>query len=77
MAPETHSVGQDLWLVAQLAWHLGYIIAVPAAVFGFAGASLDKALGTSPLFILLGFTLAVVLSAVGVYRKVKKILCSS
>ncbi len=77
MAPEQRSVGQDLWMVAQLAWSIGWIVAIPAVLFGFGGAFLDKTLGPSPIFILLGFTLAVVLSAVGVYRKVKQILRSS
>lgn len=65
---------QDLRLVAELAWSLGWIIAIPAVLFGFGGAYLDKALGTTPLFILLGLGSAVTLSGVGLYRKVKAIL---
>lgn len=77
MFPPQHqprSIKDDLWLTVQLAWHLGYIIAIPAVVFGFGGAYLDRTWGTSPLFILLGFALATVLSSWGVLRKVREIL---
>lgn len=67
----------DLRLVAELAWSLGWIIAIPAALFGFGGAYLDTSLGTTPLFILLGLGVAVTLSGVGLYRKVKTILSRS
>lgn len=63
----------SLFLSLRLAWSLGYIIAIPAVVFGLGGAYLDKYLQTSPLFLLLGFALAVGLSGLGVYRKVKEI----
>ena len=72
--PSTHSLKDDLWLSVQLAWHLGYIIAIPAVLFGFGGAYLDRIWGTSPLFILLGFALAALLSAWGVVQKIKRIL---
>ncbi|MDD5751256.1 MAG: AtpZ/AtpI family protein [Candidatus Peribacteraceae bacterium] len=60
-------------LSLRLAWSLGYIIALPAALFGFGGAYADKAFGTSPWLLLAGFALALLLSAIGVYRKVKEI----
>lgn len=63
-----------LWLGVQLAWDLGWIIAIPVVVLGLGGAYLDKYLGTSPLFILLGFILAVSLSFIGVKRKTKEIM---
>lgn len=69
-APPTLSV----LLAIRLAWNLGYLIAIPAVIFGFSGAYLDKALGTSPLFLLVGFVIAGLLSAVGVIRKVREVL---
>jgi len=74
-APEK-SLGSSLFLSLRLAWNLGYIIAIPVVVLGFGGAYLDRYMQTSPLFILIGFVLAAVLSAVGVYRKVKEILAN-
>ncbi|MFH0770497.1 MAG: AtpZ/AtpI family protein [Candidatus Peregrinibacteria bacterium] len=64
----------SLWLAIRLAWDLGFIIAVPAALFGFSGAYLDKIWGTSPLLLLVGFILAVILSAIGVRRRITDIL---
>lgn len=71
---EYRPIVADLWLVAQLAWSIGWIVAIPAVAFGFGGAALDRSLGTTPLFILLGLTTAVTLSGTGLYRKLKEIL---
>jgi len=68
------SQGMGLMLSLRLAWNLGFIIAVPVVVFGFGGAYLDKHFGTTPIFVITGFTLAIVLSGIGVWRKVKEIL---
>lgn len=68
------SIRQDLLLAVRLAWNFGYIIAIPAALFGFGGAYLDKQNGTSPLFILIGFAVALLLSGLGIWRKVKEIV---
>ena len=64
----------DLWLAVRLAWSLGYIIALPAVLFGFGGAHLDRAVHTSPWLLLLSLALAMGISAVGVYRRLKEIL---
>jgi len=63
-----------LFLSLRLAWNLGFLISVPVVVFGFGGAYMDKYYGTSPAFVITGFVLAIVLSGLGVYRKVKEIL---
>ncbi|KKQ70433.1 MAG: hypothetical protein UT33_C0015G0040 [Candidatus Peregrinibacteria bacterium GW2011_GWC2_39_14] len=57
-----------------LAWELGYTIALPIAILGFGGAYADKRLGTVPLFILIGIALAIIISGIGIYRKVKNIV---
>ncbi|MFH1444488.1 MAG: AtpZ/AtpI family protein [Candidatus Peregrinibacteria bacterium] len=62
-----------LFLSLRLAWNLGFIIAIPVAVFGFGGAYIDRMWGTTPIFIITGFAMAVILSGVGVYRKVREI----
>ncbi len=77
MATEKRSIASDLLLAVRLAWSFGYIIAIPAVLFGFGGAYLDKAQGTSPLFLLLGLALAMALSGIGVYRKVREIIGKS
>jgi len=70
---DTESPWSPLFLALRLAWNLGYIIALPAALFGFGGAFLDKEFNTSPLFILIGFCVAITLSTIGVYRIIKQI----
>lgn len=70
------SKGMGLILSLRLAWNLGFIIAIPVAAFGFGGAYLDTYMGTAPIFVITGFAMAIVLSGVGVYRKVKEILGS-
>ena len=70
---DTQSSWSPLFLALRLAWNLGYIIALPAVLFGFGGAFLDKEFNTSPLFLLLGFVLAITLSTIGVYRIIKQI----
>lgn len=62
-----------LWAALGLAWELGYLIALPIAVLGFGGALLDKKLGTSPAFILIGVALSLIISGTAVYRKIKEI----
>jgi F0F1-type ATP synthase assembly protein I len=61
----------------QLAWSLGYIIALPAVLFGFSGAYLDRTLGTSPWFLLGSLALAMGLSAIGVYRRLREVILVS
>ncbi len=67
--PEDPSV----WAALQLAWEMGYMISIPAVIFGFGGAYLDKHFHTSPLFIAVGLVLALGLSAITVIRKVRSI----
>lgn len=62
-----------MWKALSLAWELGYTIAIPIVVLGFGGAYLDKKISTSPLFLLLGIGLSLVLSGIGIYRKIKEI----
>lgn len=63
----------NLWSALNLAWELGYTIALPIAILGFGGAMLDKKIGTSPLFLLAGITLSIIISGIAVYRKIKSI----
>ncbi len=75
--PSQKSEPSGLWQSVALAWELGYLIAIPAVVLGFGGAYLDRSFDSSPLFLLIGFACAALLSGIGVYRKVKSISHSS
>ena len=70
MAPKNQS-DQSVWSALNLAWELGYLIALPAAGFSFGGAYLDNMYGTSPWLLLLGITLALTVSTITVVRKVR------
>jgi F0F1-type ATP synthase assembly protein I len=64
---------RNILYVLSLVGQLGFIIAIPAALFGFGGAMLDRQLHTSPLFILVGLGMAITASSFWVYRFVKHI----
>ena len=68
------SIKNDMWLVVELAWAVGWIVAVPAVALGFGGAYLDRYFDTSPVFILIGMGCAVSLSGWGLWRKLRQIL---
>ncbi len=62
-----------LFSAYSLVSELGFIIAGPVVLLGVGGAYLDKYLGTSPLFLLLGFLLSFVVSAMGVWNIIKRL----
>lgn len=49
----------------------GFIIAAPVVLLAAFGKWLDTRYDTAPLFLVIGFLLAAVLSAVSVYRRAK------
>jgi F0F1-type ATP synthase assembly protein I len=72
--PQSKEEKSSLLVAIKLAWDLGYIIAIPAVLFGFGGAYLDKYYGTTPFLMLAGFIIAITLSGLGVARKVRRIV---
>jgi F0F1-type ATP synthase assembly protein I len=50
----------------------GVNIAVPVIVFALIGQALDEKYQTRPWFLILGFTIAAVLSGIIIYRKAKR-----
>jgi len=62
------------WKALNLAWEMGFVIAVPAFLFGFGGAYLDKLWGTTPLLMFGGLALAAVSSAITIYKRVRDVL---
>lgn len=59
--------------VLSLCGQLGIIIAIPAVVLIYSGQLLDKKFDTSPLFILSGLFLAMIISGLIIWRLIKKI----
>ncbi|MSR87264.1 AtpZ/AtpI family protein [Candidatus Peribacteria bacterium] len=62
------------WLmVAGTAGQIGYMIAIPAVIFVMCGAWVDSYFRTKPLFTLLGIPLALIVSAMSVWRLIKQL----
>ena len=64
----------SMWNALSIAWEVGYIIAIPAFLFGFAGAYIDKQYDLSPIFTILGILLALVISGFTIWRRIQSIL---
>ena len=58
----------------QMAWELGYTIAIPIVIFALLGRWADKAWGTNPWLLLAGIVVSIMISSFAVYRKMKDIL---
>ena len=57
-----------------LAWELGYTIAIPIVVFALVGRFADTYFDTSPLLLLLGIFISIILTSWLVYKKTVKLL---
>lgn len=57
-----------------LVGEIGFLIALPAALFGFGGAYVDDLWGTSPLMMILGLALALFGSSLAVWHRIKPFL---
>ena len=62
------------WTVYSMVFETGYTIAIPLVLFALGGRYLDKVLGTSPLILLAGILISIVISSVLIYKKVSKII---
>lgn len=59
------------WSVALQLLDTTWRVAVPIILFTFLGNKFDKALGTSPLLIILGLFLSLAVAALLVYRQIQ------
>lgn len=57
-----------------LAWELGYTIAIPIVALALGGRFLDRYFGTSPVLLLVGIFISILLTTFLIYRKTKKVL---
>ncbi len=74
MAEDPKNQEMSPWKAYALVGEIGYLIAIPAFLFGFGGAYLDKYLHTSPLFLILGLVIALVSSMMAVRRTVRRMI---
>lgn len=66
MAPEKNNF--KIAYALSLAWQLGFLVAVPIGVFLFLGFRGDKALGTSPLLLIISLLIGVIITIYEVYH---------
>lgn len=75
-APKNNKEAMSTMQMLSLVGEIGYLIAIPAVLFAFGGAYLDRMLDTSPLFLIAGLALALLSSALAVWHRVKPLLDS-
>lgn len=63
-----------LWQALNIAWELGYTIAVPLVILALAGRWADAQFHTKPWLFLAGIILAIASSSVLLVRKFSKLL---
>ncbi|MBU1915553.1 AtpZ/AtpI family protein, partial [Patescibacteria group bacterium] len=61
-----------LMLGFRIVGEFGFIIAAPIVILALLGKWLDGRYDTAPLFLVSGFILAALLSAVSIYRRAKQ-----
>lgn len=57
-----------------LAGEVGIIITLPLVVFILIGIRIDRALNTTPLFIICALFLSLITSTIALYRKIKRLM---
>lgn len=63
-----------MWQSISIAMQLGYTIALPLVVFAITGRLLDKHYDSSPIFLLTGVVLSLIVSSILTFIKMRRIL---
>ncbi|MBT3865302.1 AtpZ/AtpI family protein [Candidatus Peregrinibacteria bacterium] len=72
--PIDNKDNQKMWSAYQLALNLGFMIVIPIILFGVGGVLLDKYLDSFPIFVFIGFVLAMTSGLTVVYVKTKDLV---
>ncbi len=70
---KTPSRYHSLWMALNLAWELGYVIALPLVILALLGRWLDRRWGSSPLMILVGVVTAFIITSIWLSTKIKEV----
>jgi F0F1-type ATP synthase assembly protein I len=62
------------WQAVGLAFKFGYTITIPLVALALAGRFLDKKFDSSPLLLLVGIVLSLVVSSIILLVKVRKVM---
>jgi F0F1-type ATP synthase assembly protein I len=65
---------KKVWSAYELALNLGFMIVTPVVIFGVGGVLMDKWLNSFPIFVFIGFILAMTSGLLVVYIKTKDII---
>jgi hypothetical protein len=61
----------DRWGMVNLAFDMGFVIALPLVAFGLLGKYLDGRLGTDPWLTIAGILIAIISTTIWLTRKLK------
>lgn len=65
---------RPFWQALNLAWELGYTIALPLVLFAVAGRYADRKFGTSPWLLLIGMAVAIGLTTILLIHKFSRLM---
>lgn len=63
-----------VWQSISIAMQLGYTIALPLVIFAITGRLLDKHYNSSPIFLLTGIVLSLIISSILAFIKIRRII---
>ncbi len=65
--------GITTWQAMDLVWDVVFAIALPTTIFALGGRWLDQRWQTSPLFLLIGLVMSLIVAFVLILRKAKSL----
>jgi len=74
MSEKSQEDKQRIFSAIGFAWELGYTIAIPIVFFALVGRFADKIFGTSPLMLLGGIILSILVTSWLVWHKARRFL---
>jgi hypothetical protein len=69
--PKPNNPKFDRWGMVNLAFDMGFVIALPLVAFGLLGKYLDGRLGTEPWLTIAGILIAIISTTIWLTRKLK------
>lgn len=72
--PESKQEKSVFWQAVGLSFQLGYTITLPLVVLALVGRLLDRKFDSSPIFLLTGIIISMIISGIALFVKMKKIL---
>lgn len=74
MMKESEKEKSVFWQAVGFAFKFGYTVTIPLVALALAGRFLDKKFDSSPLLLLTGIVLSLIISSIMLLMKVKKVM---